>query len=154
MRWFLARFCAALAVAFCGAAIPAHTSIVPEHVTRPVAAALAGNVALSVPTALIAPTDGLPPVLSVGYRYQLRLHVWIAGRQPKTFATVSLAGAARSACVVKAVASGTITTLRCALVPTRIGGMGLRVSVFVAAANGIPVVATFDHAVVATGSSE
>jgi hypothetical protein len=154
VRWFVARFCTALAVAFCVAAIPAHTSIVAEEVTPPVATAPAGNLALGVPTASISPTDGLPGVLQAGHHYQLRVHVWVAGRQPKTSATVWLAGAARSACVVRAVPAGTIATLRCAVDPTRVGAAGLRVTVVVAAANGVPIVATFDHPVVATGSSE
>jgi hypothetical protein len=98
VRWFVARFCTALAVAFCVAAIPAHTSAVPEHVTQPVATAPAGNLTLSVPTASISPVDGLPRVLQVRHQYQLGVHVWVAGHQAKTFATVSLAGAARSAC--------------------------------------------------------
>jgi hypothetical protein len=120
----------------------------------PVASAPAGNVGVTVPTALVSPLDGLPAVLQRGHDYQLTVHVWVAGRQPKTFATVTLAGADRSSCVAKAVPAGTIKTLRCEVVPTRIGVTGLRVNVLVAAANGIPVVATFDHPVVATSSSE
>jgi hypothetical protein len=149
VRWFLARFCTALAVAFCVAAIPSHTSSVPEHVP-PIATAPAGNLALSVPTASIAPADGLPSVLQRGHHYQLTVHVWVAGRQPETFATVALAGADRSACVAEAVAAGTIATLRCTFDPTQVGAAGLRVTVQVAAAKGVPVVATFDHPVVAT----
>ncbi|HTC70774.1 MAG TPA: hypothetical protein VK662_14485, partial [Acidothermaceae bacterium] len=85
----------------------------------------------------------------------------VAGHQPKTFAIVTLAGADRSACAVKAVPAGTVATLRCTVDPTRVGTAGLHVSVVVAAPNEVPVVATFDHGVVstthpvvATGSSE
>ncbi|HEY0869360.1 MAG TPA: hypothetical protein VGD55_03090 [Acidothermaceae bacterium] len=150
MRWFLARFCSALVAAFCVAAIPTHTSTVPEHPVPPVATAPAGNVTLSVPTASIAPADGLPSVLARGHHYQLTVHVWVAGREPRTVATVSLAGAVRSACVVKAVPAGTVATLRCTVTPTQIGAAGLRVSVSVVGAHGVPIVATFDHPVVAT----
>jgi hypothetical protein len=121
----------------------------PRAVSAP-----AGNVALSVPTASISPVDGLPAVLERGHHYELAVHVWVAGRQPETIATVTLAGADRSACAVKVVPAGTIATLRCTVDPTRVGVAGLNVSVVVGAANEMPVVATFDHPVVATGSSE
>ncbi len=162
MRWFLARLAAALSVGFCLAAVPStHTSSVPERPMPPATSAPTGNVVLSVPTASIAPVDGLSPVLEVGHHYELAVHVWVAGRQPKTIATVTLAGADRSACAVKVVPAGTIATLRCTVDPTLVGVAGLNVSVVVGAANEVPVVATFDHSVVstdhpavATGSSE
>jgi hypothetical protein len=155
MRGFLARFGTALAAACCLAAVPStQTSSAPDRVTTPLTSVPTGNIGAIVPTALVSPLDGLPAVLLRGNYYQLTVHVWVAGRQPKTFATIALAGADRSSCVAKTVPAGTIATLRCAVVPTRIGVTGLRVSVLVAAANGVPLVATFDHAVVATGSSE
>jgi hypothetical protein len=150
VRWLLARLCAALAVGFCLAAVPStHTSSAPERPVLQATSAPAGNVALNIPTALIAQADGLPPVLELGHHYELSLHVWIAGRQPKTFATVTLVGASRSACVVKAVAAGTIATLGCPVDPARVGVDGVRVSVVVPAADRAPVVATFVHSVVA-----
>jgi hypothetical protein len=162
VRWFLAWLGAGLAIGLCLAAVPStHSSSAPEHPVPPATRAPAGNVALSVPTASISPVDGLPPVLELGHHYELAVRVWVAGRQPKTFATVTLAGADRSACVVKAVPAGTIATLRCTVDPVGAGVAGLRVRVVVAAVNQVAVVATFHHSVaptghpvVATGSSE
>jgi hypothetical protein len=151
VRWFLARLAAALSVGLCLAAVPStHTSSVPERPMPPAPSTPAGNVALSVPTASISPVDGLPAVLELGHHYELAVHVWVAGRRPKTFATITLAGADRSACVLKAVPAGTIATLRCTVDPTRVGVAGLNVSVVVGAVNGVPVVATFSHAIVPT----
>jgi hypothetical protein len=56
-------------------------------------------------------------------------------------------------CVVKVLPTGTVATLRCTVDPIRVGAAGLRVTVRVAATGAVPVVATFDHPVVATGSS-
>ena len=162
VRWFLARLGASLAVGLCLAAVPStHTSSAPEHPVPPASSAPAGNLASSVPTASISPVDGLPPALELGHYYELALHVWVAGRQPETFATVTLAGADRSACFMEAVPAGTIATLRCTVDPARVGVAGLRVRVVGAAVNEVPVATTFDHSVVptnhpvvATGSSE
>jgi hypothetical protein len=151
VRWFLARLGAALALGLCLAAVPStHTSSAPEHAVPPPTSARAGNVAVGVPSASISPADGLPLVLELGHHYELAVHVWVAGRQPNAFATVTLIGASRSACVVKAVPAGTIATLHCTVEPTRLGVAGLHVSVVVAAADQAPIVAKFVHSVVAT----
>jgi hypothetical protein len=155
VHWSLTKYCVAAAASFCVAA----ASTTPSNSDQALAAtartkARVGNVGTSMPAAAISSSDALPRVLYRGRRYEIEVHVGVAGGQPQTEVTIVLAGADRSVCLAKPVPSGTITTLRCAFVPILIGPFGVRVSVLVASEHASPVTATFVHPVVATASSK
>lgn len=155
VRWFLARFCAGLVAAFCAAAATSiHTNSGTEGAAQPISQPPLGNIGALMPAAAISHTDALPSVLRRGQRYELVMHVGVAGGQPRARVTVALAGADRSVCSIMTVQAGTIVTLRCAFVPTRVGVPGVRVSVLVVAGDAAAATRTFNHPVVATESTE
>ena len=156
MLWLLTRICAAAAAALlCLAAVPpAHVNSGSDHGTPSVRKTPKGNLGATMPAAAISSSDSLPVSLHRGRRYELVIHVGVAGGQPRTGITVALTGADRAVCLARMIPAGAITTLRCAFVPTHVGAVGLRVNVLVVAGNHVPVIAIFDHPVVATGSSE
>jgi hypothetical protein len=112
-----------------------------------------GNVEVLVPPAVIASSDGLVRALTIGTTYHLDVPVWLAAGQPQTNARIDLVGAQVTRCGRTRLMPGTITTLRCRVVPVAgATATGLIVTgvVDVAAA---PVSATFHYDVRAHSAS-
>jgi hypothetical protein len=104
-----------------------------------------GNVEVLVPPAVIASSDGLARTLTIGTTNHLDVPVWVAAGQPQTNARIDLVGAQVTRCGRTRLMPGTITTLRCRVVPIAAATATDLVVTVVVDVAATPVGATFHH---------